>query len=131
MTDQEYWKNVGSVWTDSENIWQSYDTWRTLWEKPRAGKRFAMDTDERKKLALMPSDITVYRGVNGKGISKRRKNTGMSWTLDRDKAEWFSMRWGQEPHQILTGTVEKKDIHAFFEGRNEAEIVATKVVVAK
>src|SRR6478736_3433688 len=30
MTDQEYWHNLGRVWSDSENIWQNIKVWKKL-----------------------------------------------------------------------------------------------------
>jgi hypothetical protein len=126
MTHKQYWESAGNIWTDSENIWQNYDNWRTIWESPRPQKKYAMDLTERKQLALMPQIITVYRGVNGRGISKNKK-PGMSWTTDKEKAEWFANRWQQFPRKVIEGTVNKSDVHAYFAGRGESEIVATRI----
>lgn len=132
MSDTQYWECVGAVWIDSENIWQRTYEWRTLWENPRKGRRFAMDAKERKQLALMPDTIQVFRGVHGKGITKQRHRIGMSWTTDREKAEWFANRWApQHPIKVLEGTVKKYAVHAYFIGRNESEIVSSSVQVAK
>ena len=62
--------------------------------------------------------ITVYRGFN-----KYSREDGNSFTLSKDKAIWFSKRFGDE------GYVNKYEIHidnviAFITDRNEAEIIA-------
>src|SRR6185295_16888454 len=104
--------------------------WRTLWESRRPEKRHAMDTEERHRLALMPDVITVYRGVQGLGITKARRRIGLSWTTDRAQAEKFSKRWDYQPQRILEGTVKKTEVHAYFIGRNESEIVSSKVKIS-
>jgi hypothetical protein len=129
MSDEEYWSCVGSVWVDSENIWQAYPVWRDLWESPRPGKHLVMDEAEQAAMAALPDSMKVYRGVHGKGVTKVRKRTGLSWTLDKDKAEWFANRYQQSPQKVLEGIVKKSDVHAHFTARNENEIVATKVIV--
>jgi hypothetical protein len=116
------------VWTDSDNIWQEITNWKRLWASGRPGRDVVMDEDEREALAAMPDEITVYRGTtNKKGIR------GLSWTLDRDQAVWFARRYTQIKNGngvLTTGTVQKKDVMAYFTGRNEQEIVAlpTKIV---
>ena len=129
MNHVEYWEAVGYAWTDSENIWQNYEHWRSLWECPRPSKHSCMGDDEQTGLAKLPQVMTVYRGIHAKGISKRGKRKGLSWTLDREKARWFASRWKQEPQKILEGTVKKSHVHAHFLGRGELEIVATEVHV--
>jgi hypothetical protein len=126
MDDRSYWEMVANAWTDSENIWQNLSRWRDLWEAKRPDKDFCMSDDERAVLASLPDTVVVYRGVHGKG-AKKRVRKGMSWTLNRDKAVWFAERFSGEDALVLEGTVKKKDIHAYFAGRDEAEIVSTSV----
>jgi hypothetical protein len=129
MTDKEYWHCVGNIWTDSENIWQNYNEWRTIWESPRHKKNHAMNAEERKRLKGMSDTIKVFRGLQGKGITKRRKQIGLSWTLDEKTAMWFAKRYKNTPNTVVAAEVKRTDVHAFFNGRNESEIVATKVKI--
>ena len=46
----------------------------------------------------------------------------MSWTLKRDKAEWFATRFGNEG-KVLEMSISKEKIVAVFTGRNEFEAV--------
>lgn len=60
-----------------------------------------------------------YRGVtsyNAKNIK------ALSWTLDRDTAEWFAYRFGEEG-TVYEAQIQKEHILAFFNGRNESEVV--------
>ena len=63
--------------------------------------------------------MTVCRGVtsyNAKNIK------ALSWTLDRDTAEWFAHRFGEEG-TVYEAQISKEHILAFFNGRNESEVV--------
>src|SRR5258705_147764 len=79
-----------------------------------------MTEQERSFLAGLPEEITIYRGFNG------GHGEGMSWTLDRDKAIWFAKRFRSAP-ALATALAIRGDVHAFFSGRNEFEIVIDKV----
>ena len=120
LTDREYWDLVGMVWTDSENIWQWGSLTRLLIGSQRPGRRYIMNKEERAALAAMPDTLTIYRGLTSRGTRK-----GWSWTLDRAKAEWFAKRLAQEGDEpiVLTGTVSKAHVIAYFTGRDEEEIV--------
>lgn len=95
-----------------------------------AKKDSLMDEEEFAVYNELPDEITVYRGV---GIGRSEK--GLSWTQDRDTAEWFAHRFdrgGQEGY-LLEGTIRKEDVLAYFNGRNEEEVVLDyrKVVLSE
>lgn len=123
--DKDFWELVGGVWTDSENIWQNYAEWEELLSQERPGREFLMTDEEREKLAALPEEITIYRGYtfvedDHDGIE------GFSWTLDKQRAAWFSTRLARdhETTMVATATVSKADVIAHFLGRGEEEIVA-------
>lgn len=124
MPSDAYWPLVGSVWVDSENVWQNLDTWRSLlWpsERPVTGRPLMMDDEEREALAALPDELIVYRGCT------RRNRRGLSWTLDEAKAKWFAQRFAtvqKMPPLVMRGRVRKDKVIAHFTGRNEDEIVA-------
>lgn len=62
-------------------------------------------------------DIVVYRGV-----AKGRTPNGISWTQSLEKAKWFASRFGDDGY-VLKGTCHRRDIKAYFNTRNEDEIV--------
>ena len=70
---------------------------------------------EKERLNSLSDPVTIYRGQ----IAGRR--AGISWTTDRERAEWFAKRllYGGEP-AVITGRVKRADIIAVFEERNES-----------
>ena len=63
------------------------------------------------------SVITIYRGV------KENDYKGLSWTIDKNTAIWFAKRFSNGDCYVFTGQLKKKDIIAYFNNRDEAEIV--------
>ena len=85
----------------------------------KADKKFLMDDKESKALVSFPEIITVYRGVCAKQYRE-----GLSWTLDKDKAEWFAKRFSYDNAVVVVYEcqVPKSAVLAFFDGR-EKEII--------
>ena len=129
LRGREYWEMVSQVWSDSENIWQHRRAWRQVWLSKEPERDAVMDTTEREHLASLPDDLTIYRGV-----SLRSAMHGLSWTLDREKAQWFANRWlcFKRRRPILLQTVVRKtDVVAYFAGRKEQEIVVHPNIARK
>ena len=116
MTDKEYWKLLGEVWTNSENVWQSLQTWKILFNSSRSGKNNIMTAEELKVFKKLPNKVTAYRGYTPKN-----KN-GLSYSLDKKTAEWFANRF-HENGKVKTIEVPKSKIIAYFSGRNEEEVI--------
>jgi hypothetical protein len=121
------------VWTDAENVSNDGDAislWQDIWQQVswtrqgRARKRrfHVMEPAERELFDALPDRLTVYRGYSIAG-----NEHGYSWTLDRNKAEWFARRYAgsSEADGVFVASVEvnKNEVLAYFTGRNEAEIV--------
>lgn len=78
-----------------------------------------MDEEERELFQSLDDVVTVYRGVpphNDQNVK------ALSWTLDREVAEWFAHRYG-ENGTVYEAQIEKENIHAVFLGRNEEEVI--------
>ena len=128
LDDEEWWELFGSVWTDSENMHQHIEEWRNLMDNAPPGD--PMDDDERQVYEGLPDSITVYRGT----AADDGMGSGFSWTLERERAEWFAHRFAEIREgeaQVYTGTVKKVDVVAYFAGRGEAEIVSQNVEIEK
>ena len=125
--DAEYWELLSHIWRDSENIHQNKKLWRMFWNSDRPMKHHAMDEEERAVLNGLPDRLTIYRGQD------RSRLSGMSWTLDRDRAIWFAKRRINRDgtNYLLTATVKKGNVHAYLNDRNEKEIVAERVKVTE
>jgi len=116
MTDSQYWKLLGEIWIDSENIWQNKPIWLDLLRSKRREKDEFMDSDSLKKYKSLPAMVTAYRG------HQTKNKTGISYTLNKKKAEWFSTRLSKSG-KVEAVTVHKKKIFAYLGGRNEQEVI--------
>jgi hypothetical protein len=119
--DATYWDVLGSIWTDSENIWQEEESWGEYLSSERTDRDHLMDEDERKAFAKLPETITIHRGYK-----RGERKMGMSWTISRPQAEWFARRLAREDDEsrVVSGTLPKAKALAYFTGRGESEIVA-------
>lgn len=120
------WPLVGHVWTDSESNAQSWETWEEIWSHAydsrgnfRKGFSKVMSAKDRRTYEALPAIITAYRGC-----FDEYDTTAYSWTLDREKAEWFARRksWNGNP-VIAKVEVHKPFVLAYFSDRNESEVI--------
>jgi hypothetical protein len=120
--DAAYWRLLADLWTDSERNSVHKPLWLCLLSSSRTNREALMNEDERLRLVSLPDSLTVYRGFVG-----RRFKNGLSWTLDKAKADWFARQF--YPHsipgapQVVSGTCAKADVIAYFGSRKEDEIV--------
>ena len=110
----DYW-----VSTESLNSDPNFSKKQLVRMFTQADKRYLMTADEYKQYHLLPETLTVYRGVTS---HNSRNIKALSWTLDRDKAEWFVHRFGEDG-TVYEAEIDKKYVLAFFASRNEAEVV--------
>lgn len=117
LTDQEYWKILGDIWSDSENLWQYKIILNSLLDANRSGREAMMNDDERIFLESLPDELIIYRG------HQEINRLGHSWTLSYWQAKWFASRFKQTKNSVVQAIVSKKDIIAALLGRNEFEII--------
>ncbi|MDM8004616.1 MAG: hypothetical protein QUV05_00470 [Phycisphaerae bacterium] len=125
LSDKEYFRLLGSVWMDSESLWQYRRLARGLLS-PRGrsleARRCMMNNEELEVFDLLPNPVVVYRGCG------RGNQLGWSWTLDRKQAEWFARRFaslddGRFGGLVLVGECHSSSVVAYFTGRNESEVL--------
>ena len=106
------------MFTDCENAWQ-FERTRDLFENRQSGRaEHIMNDAERKALADLPGVIQIYRGYRGPDWQ------GWSWTLDRERADWFARRPTRDGQpKIAVAQTRRADVIALLNGRNEREIV--------
>lgn len=119
LSDQEYWELLGSIWSDSENLWQYGDSLGWLINRDRPGREFMMDEHEKEFLAKLPDEFTIYRG------HQTKNRLGYSWTLSYWQAKWFSKRFNQKGQGVVKAKIKKEHVVAALLGRNEFEIVVS------
>lgn len=120
LSDEQYWETLGGVWANIENIHQYGKDVHKLLTSNRPHREKMMDKEEAAELASLPEELTIYRGfVPGKN------RDGWSWTLNKDKAEWFAKRFAPlfGKGKVATGTCAKSDVIALLLGRNEDEVI--------
>ena len=78
-----------------------------------------MDEEEYGLFRSLDDVVTVYRGVTSYNAQNVK---ALSWTLNRDTAEWFALRFGEQG-TVYEAQIPKEHICAVFLGRNEAEVI--------
>lgn len=117
LSKEDFSKLLGIAWVNCENANMDKNvpiSESVNWFKA-AKKDALMDEEEYEVYKEIPERITLYRGV-----ARGRVEKGMSWTDSREKAEWFSRRFGNEGY-LLKMEARKEDVLAYFSRRNESE----------
>ena len=117
LTDENYWKLLSSIWTDTENSHQDLGTWKNLFKSKRGQRHNLMTEDELNTMESLDDTVTIFRGC-----VKNLNEDGLSWTLDKERAEWFANRFDQEGI-VIEKAIGKEKIVAYFGGRGEEEII--------
>ena len=123
MSKRDFEEWLAHVWISSENPNQDANvSIATLinWFKD-ATREHIMTESELRYYNQLPDVVTVYRGI----AVGRAGQQGLSWTCDLDTARWFAHRFDSNNNQgyIVKGVIAKSDIFAYFNGRNENEIL--------
>jgi hypothetical protein len=121
LADKTYWSLLGEMWIDTEAPGRLRGRWLTLLRSQRPHRERMMDPTERRALRAMPAELHIFRGYD-RPLAKR----GISWTLSQEKATWFASRFKSctnDRRQVVKGTCKKRDVIAYFQGRNEEEIL--------
>jgi hypothetical protein len=113
LSDEEYWKLLGDVWIDSENIWQNKIIWGALLTSDRPKREFFMGAEFEK----LPETLTIYRGYQ-----PRKNKIGYSYTISKEKATWFANRFHKDG-EVDTKKVKKSRVFAYLTRRNESEVL--------
>jgi hypothetical protein len=117
LSDTQYWSLLSEIWTDTENQWQGLNKWKQLLSSNRPSRHYLMNEEEFNLLQSLPDEVTIYRGCQA-GINEN----GLSWTLNKKKAEFFAKRFSKEGI-ILERKIPKSNIIAFLNGRGESEVI--------
>jgi hypothetical protein len=110
-----YWELLGSIWIDSENIWQNIKDWKKFLTADRPNKECFMTPEDLSAFNALPDFLTIHRGYD-------KSPNGMSYSLSKTKATWFANRFGRKG-KVKTIKVEKSKVFAFLNGRNEKEVI--------
>lgn len=118
--DTSYWRILGEVWIQQEQLWPNRHRYLSYFTSKRPDRQCLMTPEEHTALGALPDEFPIYRGFLG------QRGKGMSWTLEESQAEWFAHRFAMgesKQPRLAEGIVAKKHVLAYFDGRNEKEIV--------
>jgi hypothetical protein len=121
MTDRQYWRTLSELWTDAEFVHLSLCDWLMFLSSERTEQKYFMTTEERRIFDRLPEEITIYRGC-----IKNKNERGLSWTLEYDRARWFSKRFavdGRDVPVVLERSINKSQALGYLTGREECELV--------
>ena len=119
LTDDMKYKSFLNVYTRAEY------NFRTLTIKILEELKRLKPNSVIQKLSKYTDDkgfITIYRGECTKSTSL---NKSLSWTLDKEKAEWFARRFllTGETGTVYTAKANIKNVIGFYSGREESEVI--------
>jgi hypothetical protein len=128
LSDRDYWPMLRDVWLHSEIMLPHKDIWLRLLLSERKNRELLMTEADNLKFAAMGDQLTIYRG-----FASERSKDGISWTLNLERAKWFSLyagdprrrfmgSWGRLP-RVVSGACLKSNVLAFFSQREEEEVV--------
>jgi hypothetical protein len=117
LGDVGYWRLLTQVWVDTENQYAYLKDWKKLLSADRRDRHYMMNEEDDQALRSLPDEVTIYRGCQ-KGLNEN----GLSWTLDKSKAEFFANRFGKKGI-ILERKIPKSEIVALLTVRGETEII--------
>ena len=83
----------------------------------RVNKKYIISDDEQEVYNNLPDVVTVYRGVK-----PNAKVKALSWTIDKEVAQWFADRW-EKNGKVYKAKINKKDILIYTNARNEKETI--------
>ena len=123
LSKEDLTRIFGNAWTRLEFITSNgiFTTNQLVGIFKQCEPSILMDKEELKVIEGFDDTITIYRGTrNGS-----KKTRGMSWTTDIEIARWFSNRFSSngKPGNVYQAEIDKENILAYFEGRNEQEVV--------
>ena len=116
LSKEKYWEVVRWLWTDTENIYEHFVAWMALiLDHDTKDIRLMMDKEDRETFDSLPDEFTVYRGG---------EYEHMSWTLSKEKAEWFRDRYeGLQDCKLFEKRIKKDEVLAYINAREEEEII--------
>ena len=117
LSIEDFSHALAYIWKSVEfpNRSEDITTFRFMHHFKAADKTILMDEDELKIFNELPDEFTVYRGYNSYG-----RLEALSWTLDKERAEWFAGRFGGET-AVVEAKIKKEYVFAYFS--NESEVV--------
>jgi hypothetical protein len=118
LPNNEYWHLVKELWLEDVLPIVNRPFWLEVFNSPRGERYLLMSKKENAILDALSDPIRIYRGAAPKYAR------GMSWTLDPKLAQRFADHLEVLWHgRVFTALVPKSKVLAYFQDRDESEIV--------
>lgn len=114
--DNNYWNFLGTAWKAGGSYLEQ-DRWITLFKSKRRNRQKLMKTSERRIFNNLPKTVKAFRCCDD--ISEG--NNSICWSLDQKFVEQYAYK--KDRLIIETRTFSKSDIFAYFNRRQESEIL--------
>ena len=119
MSEKDRAEALKFAWITSENMnhdanIKQHDIQKMFQE---VNKEYLMSASDFRKYKSLSNEFIVYRG-----IQHNAKEEGFSWTLSKEKAEWFASRFNNHG-KVVKRKVHKKDVLAYIDDLGEQEII--------
>ncbi len=85
----------------------------------KADPKHLMTEDDYMAFQELDDRLTIYRGVTSHNANRVK---ALSWTTNREIAEWFAHRFNEDG-VVYEAEIEKEHIFAYFNSRNESEVI--------
>lgn len=121
LSEKDLGQILSDAWIISEfpNADRNVGTRELLTLFRSVSPEYLMDRRDWQKYQSLEDTVTVYRGV---ASADKGNIKALSWTLDRNTAEWFAHRFGKDG-TVYTAQIKRDDIYAYFSGRKESEVI--------
>jgi len=123
-----YWYALKMAYMGSDNLYQYREYLKNLFLEDEPFREQLMSLDEKKYFDKLPSKFIIYRGMTVE--EEEYGEYGISWTLDKKIAEFFAQDYRRNidtnhlPKTVVSMMVSKSDIIAYFNDRDEKEVIA-------
>lgn len=127
LSDCEYWKHISNLYMHINRQYELLPLLKAVFTSTkRKDKHCLMTGEDIKYLKSLPDEIEIHRGMTVK--ESKNKDYGISWTLDKKVAEFFAYKhpdnqFLDEEKTVFSLTIPKKEVIAYFGGRQEEEII--------
>ena len=122
MSKKDFGEYLAYAWISTENPNKdtNVDVPTLIRWFAAADKNVLMSESELEFYNALPNEVVIYRGVLSEDENTEKK--ALSWTSDYDTAKWFATRYEMQGY-IIKAKICKENIFAYFNGRNEDEIL--------
>ena len=116
IADATYWNVLGTLWKGGGTVIQQ-DLWKELFNSDRKKRHRIMKKRERKIWRRLPKTVIAYRAIN----NDSEIINAISWSLSQEIVNNVFSENGRR--RIVSREFDKKDIFAYFDRRQEDEIL--------